>query len=69
MTETPAEIVIDATKLALEQAADEPEVMAIFRANSNIYNRMKEEPGSNAYSALLEEFKAAKSKFSTKETA
>ena len=64
-----AEIVMDATNLALEQAASEADVMAVFRANSNIYNRMKEEPGSNAYNALLESFKQAKAKFVTKEEA
>lgn len=64
-----AEIVIDATKLALDQAKSEAEVMAVFRANSNIYNRLKEEPGSNAYNALLEEFKVAKAKHVKKEEA
>lgn len=64
-----AEIVMDATNLALEQAASEADVMAVFRTNSNIYNRMKEEPGSNAYNALLESFKQAKAKFVTKEEA
>lgn len=64
-----AEIVIDATKLALEQVTSEAEVMAVFRANSNIYNRLKEEPGSNAYNALLEEFKVAKAKHTEKEKA
>lgn len=64
-----AEIVIDATKLALDQAKSEAEVMAVFRANSNIYNRLKEEPGSNAYNALLEEFKVAKAKHTKKEEA
>jgi len=64
-----ADIVIEATKLMLEQAASEAEVMACFRANANIYNRMKEEPASSAYSVLLEEFKAAKAKFTNKEAA
>jgi len=62
-----AAIVIDATKLALEQAQTYPDVMAIFRANANIYERMKSEQGSSAHAALLEEFKAAKSKFTEKE--
>lgn len=64
-----ADIVIEATKLMLEQAASEAEVMAVFRTNANIYNRMKEEPASSAYSVLLEEFKAAKAKFTNKEAA
>ena len=58
-----ANLVMDATKLALDQAASEADVMAIFRTNANIYNRMKTEPGSNAYAALLEEFKQAKAKY------
>jgi hypothetical protein len=62
-----AAIVIDATKLALEQAQSYPDVMAIFRANANIYERMKSEQGSSAHATLLEEFKAAKSKFTEKE--
>ena len=58
-----ADLVMDATKLALDQAGSEADVMAIFRTNANIYNRMKSEPGSNAYAALLEEFKQAKAKY------
>jgi hypothetical protein len=60
-----AEVVMDATKLALEQAQSYPDVMAIFRTNANIYKRMEQEPGSNAHAALLEEFKAAKIRFET----
>ena len=67
--QTWAEVVITATKIALETAKSEAEVMSIFRTNANIYNRMKEEPASSAYAALLEEFKAAKAKFVTKEEA
>ena len=62
-----ASIVMDATKLALDQAQSYPDVMAIFRANANIYERMKSEQGSSSHAALLEEFKAAKSKFTDKE--
>lgn len=62
-----AELVMDATKLALGQAGSESDVMAIFRTNANIYNRMKAEPGSNAYTALLEEFKQAKAKYQKEE--
>lgn len=57
-----AEIVMAATELALEQATDEASIMAIFRANKNIYDRMKSQPGSNAYDALLAAFKEAKAK-------
>jgi hypothetical protein len=58
-----ASIVMDATKLGLEQAASEADVMALFRANKNIFDRLKEEPGSSAYDALMEEFKTARNKF------
>ena len=61
-----ADIVMDATKLGLEQCAEEAEVMALFRANKNIYDRMKAEPGSSAYDALMEEFKTARNKFKEK---
>jgi hypothetical protein len=61
-----ASIVMDATKLGLEQAADEADVMAIFRNNKNIYDRMKSEPGSSAYETLMEEFKTARNKFKEK---
>jgi hypothetical protein len=61
-----AGIVMDATKLGLEQCASESDVMAIFRSNKNIYDRMKSEPGSSAYDALMEEFKTARNKFKEK---
>jgi len=61
-----ASIVMDATKLGLEQCTEEAEVMALFRANKNIYDRMKAEPGSSAYDALMEEFKTARNKFKEK---
>ena len=61
-----ADIVMDATKLGLEQCKEEAEVMALFRANKNIYDRMKAEPGSSAYDALMEEFKTARNKFKEK---
>ena len=58
-----ASIVMDATKLGLEQAANEADVMALFRANKNIFDRMKAEPDSSSYDALMEEFKTARNKF------
>jgi len=58
-----ASIVMDATKLGLEQAANEADVMAIFRNNKNIYDRMKAEPDSSSYEVLMEEFKTARNKF------
>lgn len=62
-----AQLVMDATDLALEQATSEADVMAIFRANKNIYDRVKSEPGSNAYEALLALFKEAKAKYQKEE--
>jgi hypothetical protein len=62
-----AEIVIESTNIMLGMAQSEADVMAVFRTNTNIYNRMKEEPGSSAYQALLENFKNAKSRFTNKE--
>jgi hypothetical protein len=58
-----AGIVMDATMLGLEQAASEADVMALFRNNKNIFDRMKAEPGSSSYDALMEEFKTARNKF------
>jgi hypothetical protein len=49
-----ASIVMDATK---------SDVMALFRNNKNIFDRMKAEPGSSSYDALMEEFKTARNKF------
>ena len=58
-----ASIVMDATKLGLEQAANETDVMALFRVNKNIFDRMKAEPDSSSYEVLMEEFKTARNKF------
>jgi hypothetical protein len=58
-----ASIVMDATKLGLEQCTAEAEVMSLFRVNKNIFDRMKAEPGSSSYDALMEEFKTARNKF------
>jgi len=58
-----ASIVMDATKLGLEQCTAEAEVMSLFRTNKNIFDRMKAEPGSSSYDALMEEFKTARNKF------
>jgi hypothetical protein len=58
-----ASIVMDATKLGLEQAANETDVMALFRVNKNIFDRMKAEPDNSSYDTLMEEFKTARNKF------
>lgn len=54
-------IVHEATHLALKNAGSESDVLAIFRNNINIFNRVKE--NAEAYEALLELFTTAKAKF------
>jgi hypothetical protein len=54
-------MVRDAVTLALEHAASESDVLAIFRNNINIFNKLKED--SEAYEALLGQFTKAKTKF------
>lgn len=58
-----AKLVMDGVEIQLGLAAAEADVMAIFRTNKNIFDRMKEEPGSNAYDALLAMFKEARAKY------
>ena len=58
-----AQTVMDAVEIQLGMAASEADVMAIFRTNKVIFDRLKEEPGSNAYDALLAMFKEAKGKY------
>ncbi len=60
-------IIVDATKLALEQASSENDVMSIFRNNKNIFDRVKAVPGSKTYDDLLAMFKQAKTKFAQTE--
>ncbi len=62
-----AKLLMDAVGIQLNVAQSEEDVMAIFRANKVIFDRMKAEPGSNAYAALLEEFKRAKAKYQKEE--
>lgn len=58
-------VVFDATRIALDQAGSEADVMAIFRNNKNIFDRVKT-VHSDTYTELLDEFKQAKARF-TKE--
>lgn len=58
-----AAVVIEATQIALTTATSESDVNSIFRTNKVIYDRLKSEPGSAAYEALLDYFKEAKAKF------
>lgn len=64
-----AKVVIEATQLALGTATSEADVNSIFRTNKVIYDRLKAEPGSSAYEALLEDFKEAKARLAAEEPA
>ena len=55
-------MVRDATELALEHAASEADVMAIFRNNKNIFDKVKESLPD--YEAMLAMFTKAKKQFS-----
>lgn len=62
-----AAVVIEATNIALSTAKTEADVNSIFRTNKTIYDRLKAEPGSSSYEALLESFKEYKAKLSVAE--
>jgi len=64
-----ASVVIQATQIALGTATSEADVNSIFRTNKVIYDRLKAEPGSSAYEALLEDFKEAKARMAAEEPA
>lgn len=59
-------VVFDATRLALGQANAESDVMAIFRNNKNIFDRVKA-IHPDTYTELLDEFKQAKQRFMKEE--
>lgn len=54
-------IVVDATRLALDNAGSEADVMAIFRNNKNIFDKLKE--SASDYEEVLELFTTAKNRF------
>lgn len=56
-----AAMVHDATQLALDNAGSESDVLAIFRNNINIFNRVKED--ASAYEEILAIFTKAKNQF------
>ena len=62
-----AQLVSDAAKLALSQAAKEEDVLSIFRTNANIFTRMKAD-SPEKHDALMKEFAASRTSFK-KETA
>ena len=64
-----AKVVIEATQIALGTESSEADVNSIFRTNKVIYDRLKAEPGSSAYEALLEDFKEAKARLAAEEPA
>lgn len=56
-----SQLVIDATKLQLQQVTSEAQVMEIFKTNRNIYEEVK--AGTpKAYDTLMNEFKQARAK-------
>jgi hypothetical protein len=58
-------IVSDATQLALDNAGSEADVMAIFRNNKNIFDKVKEDAA--AYEKILAMFTKAKNQFAKEE--
>ena len=57
----------DMTNIALSTATSTSQVMAIFKANADIFNKAKALDAA-AYDKLLDKFKEAKAKFAAKET-
>lgn len=56
-----SQLIIEATKLQIEQAKSEADVMNIFKTNRNIYEEVKAGTPS-AYDTLMDEFKQARAK-------
>jgi hypothetical protein len=55
-------LVVDASKIALENAGSQEDVMNIFKVNRNIFDKMKiDTPG--LYEDVMEQFKQAKAKY------
>jgi hypothetical protein len=57
----------DMTTIALSTATSTDQVMSIFKANADIFNKAKA-IDAEAYDKLLDKFKEAKAKFTAKET-
>ena len=55
------QLVVDAAKIALENAGSQEDVMNIFKVNRNIFDRMKLETPA-LYDDVMEQFKEAKAK-------
>lgn len=62
-----ADLVLATTELALGQTKSEADVMAIFRNNKNIFDRIQKEPGASAYyDKILKRFGEARDKYKEK---
>jgi hypothetical protein len=55
-------LVVDAAKIALENAGSQEDVMNIFKVNRNIFDRMKVDTPA-LYDDVMEQFKEAKAKY------
>jgi len=55
-------LVVDATKIALENVGSQEDVMNIFKVNRNIFDKMKLDTPA-LYDDVMEEFKQAKAKY------
>lgn len=56
------DLVVEMTLMGLNAAANEADVMSIFKVNRNIFDKLKEIDPEN-YDAVMEKFKAFKAKF------
>lgn len=56
------QLVVDAAKIALENAGSQEDVMNIFKVNRNIFDRMKVDTPA-LYDDVMEQFKEAKAKY------
>lgn len=56
------QLVVDAAKIALENAGSQEDVMNIFKVNRNIFDRMKVDTPA-LYDNVMEQFKEAKAKY------
>jgi hypothetical protein len=56
------QLVVDASKIALENAGSQEDVMNIFKVNRNIFDKMKVDTPA-LYDDVMEQFKEAKAKY------
>lgn len=60
--ETWASTVVDVTKMGLNMAANEADVMSIFKVNRNVFDELKK-LSPTSYDDVMDQFKKAKTKF------